>query len=441
MARNGASRVAFVAGAAAVAFVIAALIGPRPSAPVRPEPTSRPDAILAPSAGGSLDATIAALTVRLGEVPGDWQAAASLGIAYVQEARITGDPTLYPAAAAALAGSLDLRPRDNPDALVGLATLAAARHRFVAALRWGRRALTVSSGDADAHGIVGDALVELGRYGEAVRAFQRMVDLRPDLASFARVSYALELRGDVPAAIRAMRMAFGLAGNRADAAWAAAHVGMLWFGEGRIDAAERWLLRAQAADSASREAAAGLAVVAWARGDLDRAIAASEDLVARYPAPEQVAVLGDLLEAAGDRTGAAAQYGLVEAQAKLLRANGVAPGPELILFQADHGSARAALRAARAEWSRRQSVHVADALAWALHASGRDVEATHYADLALRLGTRSALFLFHAGMIRLRLGDRDRALELLQGTHDLNPWFSVRWSPVLRETLAKLEAG
>ena len=432
-------KIAFVAGVATVAFVTAALIGPRPSAPVRSGPVSRADAILAPSAGGSLDATIVALTGRLDEVPGDWRAAASLGIAYVQEARITGDPTLYPAAAETLAASLDLRPRDNPDAFVGLATLAAARHRFTAALRWGRRALRVSSSDADAQGIAGDALVELGRYDEAVRAFQRMVDLRPDLASFARVSYALELRGDVPAAIRAMRMAFGLAGSRADAAWAAAHVGTLWFGEGRIDAAERWLLRARAADATSREAAAGLAAVAWARGDLDRAIGISEDLVARYPAPEQVAVLGDLLEAAGDRTGAAAQYGLVEAQAKLLRANGVAPGPELILFQADHGAARAALRAARAEWSRRQSVHVADALAWALHADGRDPEAARYADLALRLGTRNALFLFHAGMIRLRLGDRDRALELLREAHDLNPWFSVRWSPVLRETLDRIE--
>jgi hypothetical protein len=51
--------------------------------------------------------------------------------------------------------------------------------------------------NANAHGVMGDALVELGRYDEAFVQIQRMVDLRPDLSSYARVSYARELQGDV----------------------------------------------------------------------------------------------------------------------------------------------------------------------------------------------------------------------------------------------------
>src|SRR5437016_72791 len=58
-----------------------------------------------------------------------------------------------------------------------------------------------------AYGVVGDAYTELGRYEEAVAAFQRMVDTRPDQTSFARVSYARELHGDLPGAIEAMQSA------------------------------------------------------------------------------------------------------------------------------------------------------------------------------------------------------------------------------------------
>jgi tetratricopeptide (TPR) repeat protein len=245
----------------------------------------------------------------------------------------------------------------------------------------------------------------------------------------------------VAGAIDAMRAAADVAAGPADAAWAAAQIGKLHFGAGRTDVAERWFRRAQAADPRSMEAQVGLALVAWASGDIRTAIAAYERLVTRFPSPEHVATLGDLYAAAGDAEAAAAQFDLVRAEARLFRANGVDTDLEIALFEADHpgvGSARAALRAARAEWARRQSVHVADALAWALYANSRYREAAAASAQALRLGTRNALFLFHAGMIRLRLGDAAAAARLLREAQALDPFFSVRWSPVLRETLSRL---
>jgi tetratricopeptide (TPR) repeat protein len=258
------------------------------------------------------------------------------------------------------------------------------------------------------------------------------------------VSYTLELRGNVAGAIDAMRAAADVAAGPADAAWAAAQVGKLHFGAGRIDEAERWFRRAHAADPRSMDAQAGLALVAWASGDIRTAVADYERLVSRFPSPEHVATLGDLHAEAGDAQAAAAQFDLVLAEARLSRVNGVNTDLEIALFEADHpgvGSARSALRAARAEWARRKSVHVADALAWALYANGRDREAAAASEQALRLGTRNALFLFHSGMIRLRLGDEAAARSLLRQARDINPFFSVRWSPVLRETLSRLGAG
>jgi hypothetical protein len=70
-----------------------------------------------------------------------------------------------------------------------------------------------------------------------------MVDARPDLASYARASYARELLGDVPGAIAAMRLAFGSAGTPVDAAWAAHQLGELELGRGSVAAAARWYER------------------------------------------------------------------------------------------------------------------------------------------------------------------------------------------------------
>ena len=436
--------VVIASGLAMVVFVIGAL-GPTPAAAPARRTTGAPsDAFLAPtSAAGSLDAAIASLEARLDATPDDWQASAALGIAYVQQARVTADPSAYPVAEAVLRRSLALEPIGNADALIGLGTLAAARHDFAAALRWGRRAIRTAPYDADAYGLLGDAQVELGRYPAAFASFQRMVDTRPDLASYARVSYALELRGNVAGAIDAMRAAADVAARPADAAWAAAQVGKLLLGAGRIDEAEAWFRRAKAADPRSMEAEAGLALVAWASGDTGAAIARYERLATRFPSPEHVATLGDLYEAAGQTDAATAQFDLVLAEARLFRANGVNTDLEIALFEADHpgvGSARAALRAARAEWDRRTSVHVADALAWALYANARYREAATASAQALRLGTRNALFLFHAGMIRLRLGDEVAAASLLREAAAVNPFFSVRWSPVLRATLSRLNA-
>ena len=111
---------------------------------------------------------------------------------------------------------------------------------------------------------------------------------------------------------------------------------------------------------------------------------------------------------------------------------------ELALFDADHGDPVAALAAARAEWGRRHSILVADAYAWALYANGDYREAAGYEHRALALGTRSALFEFHAGMIQLKLGNTGAARTFLREAVDTNPNFSIVWSPVAARVLAKL---
>jgi tetratricopeptide (TPR) repeat protein len=388
---------------------------------------------------GSLTELIADLQARLQAVPDDWQACASLGLAYVQQARISADPSYYPKAEGVLARSLELHPDDNFDALVGMGTLALARHEFAAGLAWGRKAEAVNPYRAFAYGVIGDALIELGRYQEGFDALQHMVDLRPDLSSYARAAYARELQGDVEGATQLMTMAFDVASSRSDMAWTLHQLGELSLASGQMADAEREYRRTLAADPTFVPAEAGLARVAAARGDLPAAIEGFESVVAAYPLPEYVIALADLYTVTGDHAMAERQVALLEAEEDLLEAGGVNVDLEVAMFSADHGvDLDGGLDAARAEWARRQSVQVADALAWQLYAHGRYEEALGYADQALRLGTRNASFLFHRGMIERALGRDDAARADLAAALEINPHFSILWADTAARELGDL---
>jgi tetratricopeptide (TPR) repeat protein len=437
------ARVAIASIGAVVLLVTGAIVftGRGGSVPAPPEgralrPSSTALTPLVP--GGSLEDQIVGLQDRLARLPGDWQGLASLGLAYVAEARVTADPTYYSKAEGALERSLRARTGGNVGALVGLGALALARHDFAGALDWGERARALDHYDADAYGVIGDAQVELGRYDDAFSTFQKMVNTRPDLSSYARVSYARELVGDVAGAIDAMKMALDSAGTPSDAAWASFQLGELYWNGGRVSAAAQAYRRARELAPEYVPPLAGLGKVAWARRELDRAIERFTEVVARYPSPEYVIALGDLHRLAGDADAAEQQDALVRAEEKLFRANGVNVDLEQALFETDHGDPRAGLAAVRAEWARRHSVQVADAYAWALSANGMNAKAEVYERKALALGMRNALFLFHAGMIQRRLGHDGAARVLLRRALATNPNFSIRYAATARRTLNTL---
>ena len=403
--------------------------------------TVRSDALLAPVVTGSLNEIITSLQQRLRALPTDWRSFASLGLAYVQEARVTADPSYYPKAQGVLQQSLKLDAADNFQAMVGMASLAAARHDFSGALNWGEKAKAINPYNGNVYGVIGDAQVELGRYDDAFTTFQKMVDTLPSTASYARVSYARELMGDVPGAIGAMKQALSFAGTPPDQAWASFQLGELYFNSGRLDKAATAYRRGTEYDPTYIPARAGLAKVSWARGDVQRAIAGYTDVVAKYPSPEYVIALGDLYRVDGQPDQAARQYALLHVEERLFLSAGVNLDLEFALFRAAHGDPHGALRAARQEWHRRHSILVADGYAWALYANGDYREAALYERRAMALGYRSALFDFHAGMIQLKLGNPEAAKRYLQKAVSTNPNFSILYAPTARRELARLGGG
>jgi tetratricopeptide (TPR) repeat protein len=386
----------------------------------------------------SLAAGIGRLQRHLREQQKDATGWATLGLSYVEQARLTADPTYYPKASASLAQALRVRPSDNDAAHAGLAALAAARHDFGVALAEADRSLAINPYGARALAVRVDALVELGRYPEARTAAEHADRVAPGIPAFTRLAYVNELYGKTDETRRILSLAASSASDPGDAAYVHAQLGELAWSRGDVPGADREFSAALRADPSYLAAVDGRGRVRAATGDLAGALADRKAVVARLPLPGYLTSYGELLDAAGRHADAAQQYAVAGTWVTLARASGVATDLETALFAADHGDKGEALRAARAEWARRHGVQIADALAWALHVNGKDAEALQYATQAGALGYRNASFRYHRGMIEKSLGRTEDARRDLTAALRLNPNFSALHAPSAKAALTSL---
>lgn len=409
--------------------------------PVQPaQPTGRTVAqVPATATGADLGSAIGTLQARLQRLPSDDVAWASLGTAYVQQAAITGDPTYYPKAQGALRRSLQVEPENNAAALTGQAALAAGRHDFFGSLKLAREAKRINPYSAANQGILSDALQQLGRYGAARAELQRMLNLKPGVASFTRASYAWELDGQVKPAEEALLRSLDLADRPSDEAYSLYYLGELAWNSGNLAKADLYYSQGLRRDPTYTPSLAGRAKVAAARGDVDTAVGHYEKVVSRLPIPTHLIAYADLLRSVGRDEEARTQEAVVSATRALFEEQGASVDLEIALFEADRGKAASALRAARSAWQTQRSIEAADAMSWALHVSGRDEKALRYAQLASRLGTKRALFDYHRGVIEMSLAKNAAATSFLRSALDLNPGFSPLLAPRAEAALQRLD--
>jgi tetratricopeptide (TPR) repeat protein len=427
------------AGAAVVLAAAALLLGSAfrdSSAAAPPPPAGAADRFQAGFALGDTSALVASLQQELRSHPRDAHAWALLGLAYQQRAREVADPSYYPKSEGALRRALRLAQNDLV-ATSGLASLALSRHRFREALGLARQAHALSPSTAQTYGLLGDAELELGRYRQAFADFDRLASLKPSLAAYSRVSYARELLGRPSEAIAAMQQALDAATGEAEpTAWTRVQLGKLYWSTGRLGAAAAQYRAALAVFPGYVHALDALAQVEGAGGRLGHAIALERRAVAETPLPQLVGYLGDLYAAAGRPGLARHQYALIDVIGRLFVANGVKTDLETALFRTDHGiRLRETLDLARLARNERPSIDGDDVLAWTLERNGRCGEALRYSKLALRLGTKDALKLFHRGMIERCLGKTAAGNAYLRRALALNPHFSLLWAPVARRAV------
>jgi tetratricopeptide (TPR) repeat protein len=405
------------AGSAPVASAAASATGAT-SAPSPVDAARR--LALAPSPGtGPADLRITEIEKALEALPSKLDYWILLGRAWVRKARETADPGFYLNADACATVGLSLAPGNKMP--LGLHALVLLNdHKFAEAKALAEKVVDSDPGDPFAYGLLSDSLLELGQFDPALKAAQKMADLKPNLASYTRASYIRWLQGDVEEAISISQKAID-AGDPHDPepwAWAIVQSAMIFWHRGDYAGAAAGFELARKRVREYPPALVGLGRVALANGDARRAAELFGRAYDQSPLTETAWLLGDARAVAGDAEGATRAYALVE------RFGATSDPRTLSLYYATHKRKPAeALKLAEAEANVRGDLYTQDALAWALYANGRYADARAHADRALALGTKDARLLAHAGHVHLAAGDSAEGKRLLREALALNPQF------------------
>lgn len=361
-----------------------------------------------------------------------------LGAVYVKRARSTGDFALNDKAIAAAERALELAPRDA-SARKLRASLLLTFHRFSDALSEGEKLLADFPNDAFVFGVLTDANVELGRYPEAVEAAQRMVDLKPNADSYARVAHLRSLHGDHRGAVEMYRTAARVTdpADREAQAWCLSQLSAEYWRNGSYESALQTADEALGILPGFHLALASKGRALAGLGKFEEAARVLAESNNRVPNADVSFLLGDVAAKLGDGEGASRHYDFGVSLEN--RSDAVGDQKRVAIHWADHGQNDArALEIARIESAIRDDVFTDDALAWTLYKSGDLTGAKIAAAKALRLGTNDARMLFHAGMIEKDLGNLVEARKLLSQALELNPAFDLIQNENARRALIEL---
>ena len=330
-----------------------------------------------------------------------------LGWTFVKKARLSFDAGFYKLAEQC-AACMEARGSKGPDTLLLRAHALQSLHHFGEAEATARELVNLRERPFD-YGVLGDILIDQGKVREGAAAYQKMVDLRPDLQSYARAAHVRWLTGDLDGAIELMKLATRASSpnDPEAAAWVFTRLALYQLQRG---ATQRALESCDAAlslqsDYAPAMLARGRTLLAANR--LADALVELQRGAKLNPLPEYQWALADALNVAGHQDQAAEVESQIESSTEDPRT--------LSLYLATrHQDVERAVRLAQQELTNRGDVFTHDALAWALAAAGRFREAQLQINQALSQHTADSRLYLHAGIIAALNNDNRQATRWLE---------------------------
>ncbi len=367
--------------------------------------------------------------------PENMKAKLQLALAYIQESRISGEHAYYDKTALQLLNEVLKNDPTNVDALCSKATVLLSQHHFADALPFAESAVKINPYSAAVYGIMTDAYVELGKYDDAIRMADKMVSVRPDLRSYSRVSYLREIFGNYPGAIEAMKLAVsaGYPGLE-QTAWTQTYLGHLYEMTGDLQNAQMNYSIALSERPNYAFALAGLGRLEKAKGNYSAAInyfekakiqlkdfSFDEELTElyrisnyQYKAMDHAYETITDLSSMNDKTG---------------NSHGHYADRELAYAYLNAYKYDLALTHALIEYNRRpDNIDVNQTLAWVHYKRGEYKDASNYISVAMRTGSKNPVLLYEAGLIKMKAGENQEGITLMNQALQLNPFIS----PVLK---------
>jgi tetratricopeptide (TPR) repeat protein len=353
---------------------------------------------LAPLKGDTaLDKGIAQFQERARASTGSIVELERVGWLLVAKARTTLDPGYYKLAQVC-ALCMEARQPHRAETKLLAGHVLDSLHKFKEAETIARELVALRGLSFD-YGLLGDALMEQGKLGPAVDAYQKMIDQKPTPEAYSRAAHMRWLKGDLPGAIELMEMAAGASDPRdsESSAWTRVKLSSYELQAGHLKRASELLAAALGLQPGYPPALLAQGRLLLAQGTPKEAIEPLRQAAKAIPLPEYQWALIEALRAANRPADADA------IQTRLLDRGGVDDPRTFSLYLATTGeSVPTAVQLATEELRTRADVFTFDAIAWAQAAAGDLPEAQREMQHALAEGTQDARLFFHAGVISAR---------------------------------------
>jgi tetratricopeptide (TPR) repeat protein len=362
--------------------------------------------------------------------PENYTAKLNLARAYIQEARITGDHAYYDGSALALLEDVIKNEPKNFDALCCKATVLLSQHHFSDALEVAKIALPINPNSAFIYGLMCDAYVELGNYPEAIKMSDKMISIRPDIRSYARISYLREIHGDYKGAIQACKLAVsaGYPGLE-ETEWTRMILAHLYESTGHLDSAEYHYQLALQERPDYAFAIAGLGKIEKAKGNYIAAInyfEKAKGIIIEYSFADELTDVYRLNneneKAEGSAKSVIKQLSPLSNEDESGSAHGHYADKELAYAYLKINDTENALKHAQLEYDRRsENIDVCETIAWVYYKKGNFIEANKMMDKALKTNSKNPTLLCRAGLIKINAGEKDKGINLITMALKTNP--------------------
>lgn len=373
---------------------------------------------------------VALLQRKIKANPNDTKSIVALANYFILEGRATGNYQYYDMAAMKLVTAALKIDANNFEALTLKSLIYLSQHHFSDGLATALQARNIIPYNAFVQGILVDGNVEMGNYDSALNCAQKMMDIRPDMRSYARASYLREIFGDYTGAVDAMKLAIdaGAPGDEATE-WSRVQLGHLYENTGDLKSAEMNYQLALNERPGYMYALAGMARLALAAKDYNKAIDFYQQATKDASSNAFMQEIANVYYLSGQKEKAAKlTKNLIDELNKNANAAnsdesiGHYADKELAYAYLSAGNKEKALEHALMEYNRRpKNIDVNETVAWMYFENNEPGKALPYLQEAMKTNSKNPTLLCRAGLIFAKNGDTVKANKYLQDAVQNNP--------------------